>query len=220
MDGRIQARFGFGAVSDNDITHKRHHHHAYWRLEFDIGGKGNSQVYVLDPSLESPQTTKRTLIEREDMMERGPGRSWGVVDTTGKNGYKLEPGGPELPSDRSRRFVGMKDEEREEEDDADIGFAAGDIWILNSRSNRAPGEQEVSDGELTTRRSGAQLDKFISAPEDEDSKLTGRPVIWYGGHCTHDDTKDNIRRNLGEDLGPFRHGHAVGFTLFPWALSN
>ena len=42
-DGTIRPRFGFGAV-DNSCVCETHHHHAYWRLDFDIGGTGDQVV--------------------------------------------------------------------------------------------------------------------------------------------------------------------------------
>src|SRR6185295_3893615 len=36
-DGAIEPKFGFGAV-ENSCVCNMHFHHAYWRLEFDLGG--------------------------------------------------------------------------------------------------------------------------------------------------------------------------------------
>ena len=42
-NGTIKPRFGFAAVQNNCVCNV-HHHHAYWRLDFDIGGYGGSWV--------------------------------------------------------------------------------------------------------------------------------------------------------------------------------
>ena len=42
-NGTIKPRFGFAAVQNNCVCNV-HHHHAYWRLDFDIGGAGRNFV--------------------------------------------------------------------------------------------------------------------------------------------------------------------------------
>ena len=50
-DGTIRPRFGFGAVTSLCVC-TRHHHHAYWRLDFDIRTAGNNIVREFnDPPL-------------------------------------------------------------------------------------------------------------------------------------------------------------------------
>src|SRR5512132_56374 len=43
VDGTIRPRFGF-AAANNPCTCKDHHHHVYWRLDFDIRTSGNNVV--------------------------------------------------------------------------------------------------------------------------------------------------------------------------------
>jgi Cu2+-containing amine oxidase len=41
VNGTIKPRFGFGAVNNSCVCNA-HHHHVYWRLNFDVG---NSKKY-------------------------------------------------------------------------------------------------------------------------------------------------------------------------------
>jgi hypothetical protein len=42
-DGTIRPRFGFSAVEDSCVCNV-HHHHVYWRFDFDIGTRENNVV--------------------------------------------------------------------------------------------------------------------------------------------------------------------------------
>ena len=50
-DGTIRPRFGFAAVSSSCVCNV-HHHHCYWRFDFDIETAGNNRVREFnDPPL-------------------------------------------------------------------------------------------------------------------------------------------------------------------------
>ncbi|VAW39163.1 hypothetical protein MNBD_GAMMA01-1748, partial [hydrothermal vent metagenome] len=56
-DGRIKPRFGFGN-SDGTNSGITHWHHAYWRLNFDINGSDNDQVFIFDGTNETLMTSE------------------------------------------------------------------------------------------------------------------------------------------------------------------
>ncbi len=80
LDGRIAPRFGFGNSTGtlDDVTH---FHHAYWRVNFDIDGSDNDQVFIDN----SVQTT-----EFADMRNQGANTNWTVRDSVTGRGYRVE----------------------------------------------------------------------------------------------------------------------------------
>ena len=90
-DGTLRPRFGFAAV-DNHCVCNRHHHHCYWRLDFDIGTAGNNRVRELnDPPLfgNSHWHDKRFEIRRPRDPSRK--RRWRVENTSTGQGYDIVP---------------------------------------------------------------------------------------------------------------------------------
>ncbi len=86
-DGRIQPRFGFGnsTGTQNDNTHW---HHGYWRMNFDIDGPDNDQVFVIDSNGETLQTEEFGGF-RVDNTETP---FWLIKDSVTGRGYRIEPG--------------------------------------------------------------------------------------------------------------------------------
>jgi hypothetical protein len=60
-DGRIKARFGFGAVSNSCVCNT-HHRHVYWRFDFDIGGAADDAVLEFNGAADRHQ--RRPLVRR------------------------------------------------------------------------------------------------------------------------------------------------------------
>lgn len=81
LDGRIQPRFGFGN-SDGTNDGITHWHHAYWRVNFDIDGPENDEVYIND-------TVQNT--EFFDFRVQRPTQTWSVIDSVSGRGYRIEP---------------------------------------------------------------------------------------------------------------------------------
>jgi hypothetical protein len=54
-NGTIRPRFGFDAVQDTCVCNV-HHHHVYWRFDFDIGGANNEVREFNSPPI-FPRTT-------------------------------------------------------------------------------------------------------------------------------------------------------------------
>jgi hypothetical protein len=133
-NGRIRPRFGFAAV-DSSCVCNRHHHHAYWRLDFDITAAGQNHVRELNnPAL--PGGTASTLVQYETKRMRDPAhkRRWVVEDTAG-HGYVIQPG----PNDQTA---------------AGDPFARGDLWVLRYRAT------ELDDNPITSDE--ADLDRFVN----------------------------------------------------------
>jgi hypothetical protein len=88
LDGTMSPRFGFDAV-ENGCTCRRHTHHGYWRMDFNVGNGGNS-VEEYDGSAWVPQST-----EFQQVRDDANGRSWRVNNPTTGDMVTLETSGPE-----------------------------------------------------------------------------------------------------------------------------
>jgi hypothetical protein len=137
-DGTIRPRFGFNAVR-NPCTCKPHHHHAYWRFDFDIASRPETVEEFNDPPLHGDRNWH--VIERETRRQKRPSkeRKWRVRNTDG-NGYELSPGAGDGRAD---------------------DFGVGDVWVVRKRpgqiddgfgSNRARIEQFVNGQSVRDER--------------------------------------------------------------------
>ncbi len=183
-DGTIRPRFGFSAAADSCVC-TRHHHHPYWRFDFDIRTAGNNVVREFnDPPIigSSNWHTKNYEIRRP----RDPAhkRKWRVENTTTGEGYEVIPGPDDGVATAS----------------PDWPYPRGDVWILRYHA------AEIDDGvDCTTGgpncQTEADLDRFINGELINNHDV----VIWYAAHVTHD--------LAAETPGTF--GHIVGPELKP-----
>jgi hypothetical protein len=154
-DGTIRARFGFGAV-DNSCVCQLHHHHAYWRLDFDIAGAGEDVVLEHnDPPLPGNDSNWHTL-RHEVRRRRNPGRKrrWRVRTQGSNEGYVIVPGAHDGEADN---------------------YGVGDLWALRYRSG------QIDDGAVATS-TRANLDAFVNG----ESIVGTNVVVWYAGHFSHE----------------------------------
>ncbi len=157
-NGTIRPRFGFTAVN-NPCTCKTHHHHAYWRFDFDIRSAGKNLVEEFnDPPLFGAANWHRKIYEIRRLKDNQHKRKWRVTNTTSGEGYELIPGA---------------------NDGAASNFGVGDVWILRYHA------AELDDGQGFTTdpaKSKAQLDGFLNGEVIENQDV----VLWYAGHFLHD----------------------------------
>ena len=159
-NGTIRPRFGFGAVEDSCVCHT-HHHHAYWRLDFDIAGAGDDVVAEHnDPPLAGRDSTWHRLTHE---IRRGRNanrkRRWRVRNLTTGQGYLVVPGA---------------------EDGSADSYGVGDFWALRYRSG------QLDDSAVTTGTK-ARIDSFING----ESIVRTNVVAWYAAHFTHDTTHEH-----------------------------
>jgi hypothetical protein len=173
-DGTIRPRFGF-AAANNPCTCKDHHHHAYWRLDFDIRTAGNNVVEEYNNPIlvgSSNWHTKRYEIRRPRDASRN--RHWRVRNLHTNEGYRLIPGA--------------------DDGSADV-YGVGDFWVV-----RYHGSPEYDDGQGFTTDpslSKAHIDKFVNGEVAEDRDV----VVWYAAHFRH--TPGHAAHYIGPDLKPF-----------------
>jgi hypothetical protein len=178
-NGTIRPRFGFAGVQNSCVC-ERHHHHIYWRFDFDIETAANNRVREFN----SPPVVGREnlhTLEFETRREKAPahGRHWLVENTRTGDTYMILPG----PNDGR----------------AEPEFGVGDLWVLRNR-----GTTEFDDGQgFTTNpsRAKAQIDRFVSGEAVHDHDI----VVWYAGHFTHDEhDQDETPHIVGPELKPVR----------------
>jgi hypothetical protein len=175
-NGTIRPRFGF-AATDNPCTCAKHHHHVYWRLDFDIKTAGGNVVEEFnDPPL--PLKPKWTRHDFEIRRSRNPARKrkWRVRNDKTDQAYVLTPGA---------------------HDGQASAFGVGDLWALRYRGT------ELDDGQGFTTDPAlakAQLDKFLKAAE---SIVRQDVVLWYAAHFVHDEQhEEGSSHVVGPDLTP------------------
>ncbi len=80
LDGRIEPRFGFGnsTGTNSGLTHW---HHAYYRINFDIDGPDNDEVFVKD----NPE-----LLEFVGFRNQATNATWRIIDNLTGRGYRVE----------------------------------------------------------------------------------------------------------------------------------
>ena len=178
-DGTIRPRFGFAAVQDSCVCN-RHHHHAYWRFDFDINTPGNNSVSEFnDPPIigGSNWHTKQYEIKRP----RDPARSrkWRVVDAASGAGYEIVPSVDDGLATQS----------------PDWPFPQGDVWIVRYHANEL--DDGVSDTLGPASLLEAHLDTWVNGEYIEKQDV----VIWYAGHAIHDAVHEEPG-HFGHVVGP------------------
>lgn len=160
-NGTIHPRFGFSAVSSSCVC-TRHHHHAYWRLDFDIRTAGNNRVREFnDPPLIGSSNWHDKYFEIRRPRDPGRKRKWRIENAATREGYEVIPGPDDGVATAS----------------PDWPFPKGDVWILRYHGS------ELDDGSVATGPPyEAELDRFVNGESIRNRDV----VVWYGAHFTHD----------------------------------
>jgi hypothetical protein len=91
-DGTIRPRFGFSAVQSSCVCNV-HHHHVYWRLDFDIRTPGNNLVREFNnPPLSGGLHWHNKNFEIRRPRDPGRQRKWRVENTSTNEAYDVVPG--------------------------------------------------------------------------------------------------------------------------------
>jgi hypothetical protein len=171
-NGTIRPRFGFDATSSSCVC-ARHHHHVYWRLDFDIQTPGNNAVQEFnDPAIIAGTNWHPKSYEIMRLRSAAHKRRWRVLHSGSGRGYTIVPG----PNDGTA---------------AGDAYAKGDVWFLRYSG------VEIDDSPIVGTE--IQIDKYRTPPQP----LTGHDVVvWYGGHFTHEPTGPHVSHVVGPDLKP------------------
>ena len=161
-DGTILPRFGFTAV-ENSCVCNVHHHHVYWRFDFDIRTPGNNVVKEFnDPCLPGlcPAHWHEKAFEIKRPRDPAHKRKWRVENSVTKEAYEIIPGPHDGVATAS----------------PDWPFPRGDVWILRYHPN------EIDDGAVAIGPPyAANLEPWLNGEPIENQDV----VIWYAAHFTH-----------------------------------
>jgi hypothetical protein len=170
-DGTIRPRFGFSAVTDPCVCN-RHHHHVYWRLDFDIGTAENNEAREFNsPPIFSSSNWHTFQFEAKRRRNPERSRRWQVRNTQTGDAYTLFPGADD----------GVADD-----------FGRADVWILRFH------EGEIDDGAVADGPPfAADIDRFWNGEDISDQDV----VVWYAAHFIHN-VEEEVGHYVGPVLRP------------------
>jgi hypothetical protein len=188
-DGTIRPRYGFGATNNSCVC-SAHHHHVYWRFDFDINGAEKNSVY--ENALEGGYYQPLPISTEGKFYRTQPtAQSWLVRNTSSGDAYRIVPG---------KDGTALNDT-----------FGKGDLWVLKYQSS-AGSPTELNDPNTD---SSANIDAWLTG----ESVVNQDIVIWYGGHYLHSDGA-NIIENMLDVRDTFNVNiisgdHVIGPDLIP-----
>ena len=170
-NGTIRPRFGFDATSSSCVC-VRHHHHVYWRLDFDIETAGNNIIREFnDPPIIAGSNWHTKQYEIMRLRSQPHQRRWRVENAASQRGYTVIPGANDSTA-------------------AGDPYAKGDVWFLRYHAG------EIDDSPIIGTE--IQIDKYRNG----ESLVNQDVVVWYGAHFTHDITGPHVDHVVGPDLRP------------------
>jgi hypothetical protein len=171
VDGTIRPRFGFDATASSCVCN-RHHHHVYWRLDFDIETAGGNEVREFnDPPILGAQHWHTKATELMRLRSPGHHRRWRIANQRSGRAYDIVPGANDGTA-------------------AGDAYAKGDLWFLRYHGNEIDDEPRVG--------TEIQIDKYRNG----ESILGEDVVVWYGAHFTHDVGGPHVDHVVGPALRP------------------
>ncbi|KAK3684186.1 copper amine oxidase [Podospora appendiculata] len=135
-DGTMRPRFGFGGVllQYNACVCVKHHHHAYWRLDFDIDTPtGNLVREYNNPPIFAGTNYHDKAFEIQRPRDATRKRHWEVSNIATGAGYALIPGASDGAAD---------------------AYGVGDVWVLRYHPD------ELDDGVVPDTRE--HLEKYLT----------------------------------------------------------
>jgi hypothetical protein len=157
LDGSIDARIAFTSLVD-PCNVKPHNHHAYWRLEFDIGGNGKDHAEEARPQGSGTALQwSRFLTETSRRNDPVRGGDWRVLSSSGQRGYEVV----------SAQENGVAD-----------SWAVADFWVLKFHP------EELDDGGARQGVGGSavQLDRYLNGESVNGASL----VLWVHAMDRHE----------------------------------
>lgn len=184
-NGTIRPRYGFGATNNSCVC-AIHHHHVYWRFDFDINTADKNSVYpVVEGSFWQPPA-----IATEGQFYRNQAtQSWLIKNAQSGDAYKIVPGND---------GTAFNDP---------LVYGKGDVWVLQYHGTAtAPTELDDPNSD-----SSANIDAWVNGESVANQDI----VIWYGGHFDHTDGGNltNVKDTYDADI--LSGTHVIGPDLVP-----
>jgi hypothetical protein len=97
-DGKISPRYAFGAT-DNSCVCASHHHHVYWRFDFDILGSANNRIFEANTAIPT-----QLMFETTRPRLAGANRTWIVDNSVSGESVSIIPGPRDGNFDKYGRY--------------------------------------------------------------------------------------------------------------------
>jgi hypothetical protein len=179
-NGTIMPRWGFARTleGDNPCLCRKHHHHVYWRLDFDIETSTNNIMRECDGA-NACITTKNEM-----QFKKISGRRWEVANTRSNNYYQIFAG----PNDGKADTATLK-RDHPDYPEADLDFGVGDLWLV--KYDQADKRLKYDDGlknYAAKKACGANFNSFMKGDNVKDKDI----VVWYSAHFMHDQKRGQM----------------------------
>jgi len=183
-DGRIRPRYGFGATNNSCVC-IRHHHHVYWRFDFDVVN-ANNKIFRTEIPKKLSDRGGWQLIPNEVHINRSyhTKRSLIIKNGSGNEAYAFYPNVTDGFTDT---------------------YGHGDIWVLRyQESGGVP--TELDDPNTST---AANINPWLTNESIDNQDL----VIWYAGHFMHEDGNNLLSPDRNGEV--LTGSHVIGPDLIP-----
>jgi len=181
VNGTLKPRFGFGAIYQRPFcVCQVHHHHVYWRLDFDILTAGNNLVREYNnPPLYPFSNYHDIVYEIRRPNDPSHHRHWEISTTRyDHERYALIPGSNDGTMD---------------------AYGVGDLWVLRYHPN------ELDDGVAITPGSGAETMEHIDKFKNGELVRNQDVVLWYAAHFKHNQSHEGGGNHVvGPDIIPLK----------------
>ena len=154
-----------------------HHHHAYWRFDFDIRTpSGNLVREFNDPPIVANKNWHDKKHEIRRARDPSRKRKWRILHQASGDAYDIIPG----------KHDGVATSM------PDWPYPRGDVWIVRYRTG------EIDDGSVAIGSPyEAGLDPWVNG-----EPIAGQDVVvWYGAHFSHDVSHEKPGE-FGHVVGP------------------
>jgi hypothetical protein len=170
-NGTIEPRWGFGGVLQDNLhcVCVKHHHHAYWRFDFDIETSKNNEVLQCDGDLCTAQKFTGN-------MQKANNRHWDIVNTGSNRGYRLTPG---------------KTDGKASDPGDTSGYGVGDLWLVKADAPKDDGCTNVYGSWPAGLTDCTQANfQTIMGKAGQDVQHQDQ-VLWYSASFMHDQIHDD-----------------------------
>ncbi len=178
-DGRIKPRFGFGN-SDGTNHGITHWHHAYYRMDFDINGSDNDEVFIRTGTSDALQDEEfsdlRELLNASNNTSTYNDEvTWIVKDSVTGRGFMV------APSAEGDSQTGSVDDYDIPTDESGAGYHKVDVMVSKYKLYNSGTLPEYSDTPGSNNLSDCDMNEqaIVGPPGGGESLVGENVVVWY-----------------------------------------